>query len=76
MLSFLHLGSSFLPGGEMKEQLISLLTSKVGLDAEKANQAVDTILEYIKSNPQQITEYMGKLGIDGAAEKLGGFFGG
>ena len=60
----------------MKEQLVSLLTAKVGLDEEKANQAVDTVLDYIKSNPQQITEYLGKVGLGGVADKLGGFFGG
>ena len=58
----------------MKEQLVSLLTSKVGLDAEKANKAVDTVLEYIKSNPQQITEYLSKVGAGGIADKVGGFF--
>ena len=58
----------------MKEQLVSLLTSKVGLDEEKANKAVDTVLEYIKSNPQQITEYLSKAGAGGMADKVGGFF--
>jgi nucleoid DNA-binding protein len=60
----------------MKEQLVSLLTAKVGLDEAKANQAVDTVLDYIKSNPQQITDYLSKVGLGGAADKLGGFFGG
>lgn len=59
----------------MKEQLISLLQSKVGLDAEKANQAVDTVLDFIKNNPQQVTEYLGKLP-GGLGDKLGGLFGG
>ncbi|MEW6130348.1 MAG: hypothetical protein AB1757_25155 [Acidobacteriota bacterium] len=59
----------------MKEQLVALLTAKVGLDEEKANQAVDTILEYIKSNPEQITEYLGKFGMGGVADKIGGLLG-
>ena len=59
----------------MKEQLVSLLTSKVGLDEEKAGQAVDTILEYIKSNPEQITEYLSKFGMGGVADKIGGLLG-
>jgi hypothetical protein len=36
----------------MKEQSVSLLMSKVGLDEEKANQAVDTVPDFIKDNPQ------------------------
>jgi hypothetical protein len=59
----------------MKEQLVSLLTSKVGLDEEKANQAIDTVLDYIKNNPQQIQEYLAKVGAGGLADKLGGLFG-
>jgi hypothetical protein len=60
---------------EMKEQLVSLLISKVGLDEEKANQAVDTVLDFVKDNPEQITEYLSKFGLGGVAEKLGGLGG-
>jgi hypothetical protein len=59
----------------MKEQLVSLLISKVGLDEEKANQAVDTVLNFVKDNPEQITEYLGKAGLGNVAEKLGGLGG-
>jgi hypothetical protein len=58
----------------VKEQLVSLLVSKVGLDQEKAEQAVDTILSYVKDNPQQLTAYLGKLP-GGLGDKLGGMFG-
>jgi hypothetical protein len=63
----------------MKEQLVSLLISKVGLDEGKANQAVDAVLGFVKENPEKITEYLGKAGLGGTAEKLsdlGGMFGG
>ena len=59
----------------MKEQLVSLLVSKVGLDHEKAEQSVDTILNYIKENPEQLKPYLEKLGLGGIADKLGGMFG-
>jgi nucleoid DNA-binding protein len=59
----------------MKEQLVALLVSKVGLDEEKANQAVDTVLGYVQENPAQITEYLSKFGAGGIAEKLGGLGG-
>jgi len=59
----------------MKEQLVSLLTSKIGLDQEKAEQAVDTVLEYIKNNPQQLSSYLEQFGAGGIADKLGGLFG-
>ena len=57
----------------MKEQLVSLLTSKVGLDEEKANQAIDTVLDYFKNNPEQVSQYLGKVGLGGVGDKLGGF---
>jgi hypothetical protein len=59
----------------VKEQLVSLLVSKVGLDEEKASQAVDAVLGFVKDNPEQITEYLGKAGLGGVAEKLGGLGG-
>lgn len=58
----------------MKEQLVSLLVSKVGLDQEKADQAVDTMLGYIKDNPQQLTAYLDKFGAGAIGDKLGGLF--
>lgn len=59
----------------MKEQLVSLLVSKVGLDQEKAEQSVETIMGYIQENPQQLTSYLEKFGLGGIADKLGGFLG-
>ena len=59
----------------MKDQLVSLLTSKVGLDQQKAEQAVDTVLDYIKNNPQQLSAYLDKFGAGGLADKLGGLLG-
>lgn len=59
----------------MKEQLVSLLTSKVGLDHAKAEQAVDTVLDYIKNNPQQLSSYLEQFGAGTVADKLGGMFG-
>jgi len=58
----------------MKEQLVSLLVSKVGLDQEKADQAVDTILNFFKEHPDQVSSLLGKLP-GGLGEKLGGFLG-
>lgn len=59
----------------MKEQLVALLTSKVGLDQQKAEQSVDAVLEYIKTNPQQLTSYLEKFGAGGIAGKIGGLLG-
>ncbi len=58
----------------MKEQLVSLLVSKVGLDQEKADQAVDTVLGYLKDNPQQLASYLDKFGAGAIGDKLGGLF--
>jgi hypothetical protein len=51
----------------MKEELVSLLVSKTGLDQQKAEQAVDAVLEYIKNNPQQFTSLLEKAGLGGVA---------
>ena len=58
----------------MKEELVSLLVSKVGLDQQKAETAIDTILEYFKNNPEQTSSLLGKLG-GGLGGKLGGMLG-
>jgi nucleoid DNA-binding protein len=58
----------------MKEQLVALLVSKVGLDQEKAEQSVDTVLDFFKNNPEKVSEVLGKLP-GGLGDKLGGLFG-
>ena len=59
----------------MKDQLVSLLVSKVGLDQEKAEQSVDTVLNFFKEHPEQAASVLGKLP-GGLGDKLGGMFGG
>ena len=58
----------------MKEQLVSLLVSKVGLDQEKAEQSVDTVLNFFKDHPEQVSAVLGKLP-GGLGDKLGGLLG-
>jgi hypothetical protein len=58
----------------MKDQLVSLLVSKVGLDQQKAEQSVDTVLDYIKNNPEQLSSLTDKLP-GGLGDKLGGMLG-
>ena len=58
----------------MKEQLVSLLVSKVGLDEQKAEQAVETVLDYIKNNPDKLSALTDKLP-GGLGDKLGGMLG-
>ena len=58
----------------MKEQLVSLLISKVGLDQEKAEKAVDTVLDFFQNNPEQASSLLSKLP-GGLGDKLGGLFG-
>lgn len=58
----------------MKEQLVSMLISKVGLDQEKAEKAVDTVLDFFQNNPEQVSALLGKLP-GGLGDKIGGLFG-
>jgi hypothetical protein len=53
----------------MREELIKLLQERVGLDRQKAEQAVDTMLDYAKQHGPELTALLaGKGG-------LGGLFG-
>jgi hypothetical protein len=58
----------------MKEKLVELLMSKVGLDQEKAEKAVDTVMEHIKANPAELSSYLEKFNLGGVAGKIGGMF--
>ncbi|HSB08350.1 MAG TPA: hypothetical protein VLM38_02480 [Blastocatellia bacterium] len=58
----------------MKEKLVELLKSKVGLDQEKAEKAVDTIMEHLKANPGELSAYLEKAKAGGIAGKIGGMF--
>lgn len=56
----------------MKEKLIELLKSKVGLDQEKAEKSVNTIFEHFKANPTEVTAYFEKEKLGAVAGKVGG----
>jgi hypothetical protein len=43
----------------VKEDLINQLSSRVGLPADQAGRVVDTVLDYFKQNPNDLTEMMG-----------------
>ena len=43
---------------KLKEQRISLLMSKMGLDEQRAEQAVSVVPEYVEDKPQQMTPYL------------------
>ena len=58
----------------MKEKLIELLKSKVGLDQEKAEKSVDTIMEHLKANPAELSAYLEKSKLGAVAGKIGGKF--
>jgi hypothetical protein len=43
----------------MKDKLIEMVAEKTGLDAEKAESAVDTVLGFLKENPAAVKELVG-----------------
>ena len=55
----------------MKEKLVELLKQKVGLDQEKAEKSVDTILEQIKANPGEFTAYLEKFKLGAVGGMIG-----
>ena len=58
----------------MKDQLVPLLTARAGLDQEKAEQAIDAVLNYLRDNPQQLSTYLETQRLGGLASKAGGLF--
>lgn len=54
----------------MKEKLVELLKLKVGLDQPKAELAVETIIEHIKTNPAEFTAYLEKFKLAAVAGKF------
>lgn len=60
----------------MKEKLLEVIIEKTGLDAGKADQVVDTVLGFIKDNPEQLTAFLGAGDVVGdVKDKLGGLLG-
>ena len=59
----------------MKEQLVALLGEKTGLDPDKASQVVDTVLNFIKENPEKLAEYLGGGDLGEITGRIGKLFG-
>jgi hypothetical protein len=66
----------------LEEQLIKLLSDRFGLDEATAEQAIATVMDFVKDNPEQLTSLLAgeegqlNLGDVGALkERLGGLFG-
>lgn len=59
----------------MKDQLVALLGDKVGLDEAKASEVVDTVVGFLKDNPQRITELLGDNPAEMVSDTLGKLFG-
>ena len=68
-------GGDALNGGAVKEQLVALLGDRVGLDQSKASQAVDTIMNFIKENPEKLTEFLGEDPMETVTDTIGKLFG-
>ncbi len=58
----------------MREQLIAQLKEKAGLDEAKAGQVVDTVVGFLKENPDRIKELLGAEPVHAAAGGLGRLF--
>ena len=58
----------------MKEQIISLLISKVGLSQDKAEQTVEAVFDYISQHPHQLTSYLDHFAPNTLKNGVGGFF--
>ena len=59
----------------MKEKLMEVIMEKTGLDAGKADQVVDTVLGFLKDNPDQLSGFLGGDAAGDVKDKLGGLLG-
>ncbi len=65
------------------DQLVELVSEKVGLSEDQARQAVETVIDYLKENlPDPIAKQVdnvlsgsGGVDVDGLAKGLGGMLG-
>ncbi len=62
----------------MDEQIINLIVERVGIDPATAQKVVDTVMGFLKENPEKLTALLGgddgKLDAGDIAKKLGGLF--
>ncbi len=54
----------------MRDQLISLLAERIGLNEDQAGQAVDAVLGFVKEHPEQLVGLLGE-----HSEQLAGLLG-
>ncbi len=54
----------------MKEKLIELVCERAGISEEAATKAVDTILGYLKDNPEKLQELVGGMSSSNALSGL------
>jgi hypothetical protein len=59
----------------MEEELIGLLTDRVGLDRDKATQVVETIVNFLKENPAKLTGLLGDNPMEMVTDTIGKRFG-
>lgn len=59
----------------IQEQLVALLGEKTGLEPDKANQVIATVIGFLKDNPEKLTELMGGGDFEDVAGKIGKLFG-
>ncbi len=58
----------------MKEQIVALLIAKIGISNDKAEQVVETVFDYIRQHPHQLTSYLDHFTPGDMTNRAGGFF--
>jgi hypothetical protein len=58
----------------VKEKLIAMVAERANITPEAANRAVDTVLGYLRENPDAVKELVGKAAGSGLLGSLGARF--
>lgn len=59
----------------VKDQIIDAVVSRAGIDRATAEKAVDAVMDFLKDNPERLTEIAGQVGLGDVGQRLGKLFG-
>ncbi|MCA9825556.1 MAG: hypothetical protein KC482_10140 [Dehalococcoidia bacterium] len=59
------------------DKIVDAVVKQTGLPRAQVDKVVDAVMDFLKDNPDQLTQLLGKsdLDLDDVGKKLGGLFG-
>lgn len=57
---------------DIKGEIIARVTERAGIDADTAGKAVDSVIDFLKENPEKVASLVGNIELPGALKGLFG----